>query len=70
MKLIKPYLCDKQTPARAEIEECIAIAQKNNNNVIIELRWFFPYNGWHNTWIYGTETVEEIWNSIPHNYGV
>ena len=38
MKLIKSYLCDQKTPTRAEIEECIAIAQKNNNEVIIELR--------------------------------
>lgn len=70
MKLITSYLCDKNTPTRAEIEECIAIAQKNNNNVIIELRWFFPNNGWHNRLIYGTETVEEVWNSIPHHYGI
>lgn len=70
MKLIESYLCDKRTPTRAEIEECIAIAQKNNNNTIIELRWFFPNNGWHRTLIYGTETVEEVWNSIPHHYGI
>ena len=42
MKLIESCLCDKETPTKAEIEECIAIAQKNNNNVVIELRWFFP----------------------------
>lgn len=70
MKLIKSYLCDKKTPTRAEIEECIAIAQKNNNNVVVELRWFFPHNGWHKILIYGTETVEEIWGSLPHQYGI
>ena len=70
MKPIKPYLCDQKTRTRAEIEECIAIAQKNNNEVIIELRWFFPNNGWHERLIYRTETVEEVWNSIPHHYGI
>ena len=70
MKLITSYLCDKKTPTRAEIEECIAIAQKNNNDVVIELRWFFPNNGWNKTLIYGTETVEEVWNNIPHHYGI
>lgn len=70
MKRIASYLCDKKAPTRAEIAECITVAQENNNNVIVEQRWFFPSNGWHKTLIYGTETVEEVWNSIPHHYGV
>ena len=54
------------------IEKAVRLLKEKLNlvDVIIELRWFFPNNGWHKTLIYGTETVEEVWNSIPHNYGI
>ena len=49
MKLVKEYLCDKRTPSDEEIKEAIEVA--NNDNCIVKLRWFFPYNGWHELYV-------------------
>lgn len=68
MKLVKEYLCDNRTPSDEEIKECLEIS--NKENCIIKLKWFFPYNGWHERYIEKDMTFEEIKDNLPKHYDV
>ena len=68
MKYIKEYLCDKRIPSDEEIRECLEIVQ--NENRVIKLIWFVPYNGWHKLFIENGMTFEECKDKIPKFYGV
>ena len=68
MKLVKEYLCDKRTPSDEEIREAIEVA--NNDNCIVKLRWFFPYNGWHELYVEKNMTFEQCKEKLPKRYGV
>ena len=68
MKLIKEYLCDNTAPSDEEIIECLEIV--NNENCIVRLTWFFPYNGWHKLHIKTGMTFEECKNKLPKVYGI
>ena len=68
MKLVKEYLCDDRTPSDEEIKACIDIA--NEEDCIVKLRWFFPYNSWHDRYIEKGMTFEEVNDSLPKVYGV
>lgn len=69
MKLVKEYLCDNHTPSDEEINECIAIVE-NEENCVVKLKWFFPYNGWHRLYVKKGMTFEECKNKLPKVYGV
>lgn len=68
MKRMINYLCDNRTPSKEEVMECIDIA--NAEDVVVELKWFFPYNGWHSVIIRKGDTYEEINSRLPKVYGV
>lgn len=68
MKQIKEYLCDNGTPSDTEIMECLEIVK--NEDCIVKLIWFFPYNGWHKRYIKKDMTFEEVKDSLPKVYGV
>ena len=68
MKLVKEYLCDKRTPSDEEIQACIRLVKLTD--CVIKLKWYFPYNGWHERYIKKGMTFEEIKNSLPKSYGV
>lgn len=68
MKYIKEYLCDKETPSDEEIRECLEIVQ--NENCVIKLTWFVPYNGWHKLFIENGMTFEKCKRKLPKFYGV
>lgn len=68
MKYIKEYLCDDRIPSSEEIRECLEIVQ--NENCVIKLTWFVPYNGWHNLHITSDMTFEECIDKIPKVYGM
>ena len=68
MKFVKEYICDDIIPSDEEISECIAIATQES--CIVNLRWFFPRNGWHNLYIREGSTLEECKGKVPHRYSV
>lgn len=68
MNLVEEYLCDNTTPSDEEIKDCIKIA--NYKGCIIKLRWYFPYNGWHEVYIKKNMTFEEVKDKLPKVYGV
>lgn len=68
MKLVKEYLCDKRTPSDEEIIECMAIVDEED--CVVKLTWFFPYNGWHKRYIKKGMTFEEVKESLPTCYGI
>ena len=68
MKLIKEYLCDYSTPSDDEIMECLKIV--NNEDCIVKLTWFFPYNGWHKLFVKRGMTFEECEKKLPKCYGI
>lgn len=68
MKLVKEYLCDDRTPTDNEIMESIKIA--NEEECIVKLKWFYPYNGWHRLYIKKDMTFEECKAKLPKVYGV
>ena len=68
MTRIEEYLCDGRTPTDDEIRECLQIALWND--CIVKLRWFFPYNGWHEMHINKTMTFKECKEKLPKVYGV
>ena len=68
MKLIKEYLCDHSTPSDEEIMECLKIV--NNEDCIVKLTWFFPYNGWHKLFVERGMTFEECKDKLPKCYGI
>lgn len=68
MKLIKEYLCDNRTPSDIEIMECLEIVK--NDDCIVKLTWFFPYNGWHKLFVKNGMTFEECKDKLPKVYGV
>ena len=56
MKEIKNYECTFQ-PTEEEIKIGMNIA--NENDCIVNLKWFFPYSGWYNIRIEKDTTFEE-----------
>lgn len=68
MKLIKEYLCDNRTPSDEEIMECLEIV--NNEDCIVKLTWFFPYNGWHKLFVKNGMTFEECKDKLPKCYAI
>jgi hypothetical protein len=68
MTRIKEYLCDGRTPTDDELRECLWIAAESD--CIVKLRWFFPYNGWHEMYIDKTMTFAECKEKLPKRYGV
>ena len=68
MKLIKEYLCDSITPSDEEIMECLDIV--NKEDCIVQLTWFFPYNGWHQLCVKKGMTFKECQDKLPKVYGV
>ena len=68
MKYIKEYLCDDRVPSSKEIRECLEIVQ--NENCVIKLTWFVPYNGWHKLHITSDITFEECKDKLPKMYAV
>ena len=68
MKLVKEYLCDNKKPSDEEIKECIEIA--NKEDCAVKLKWFYPYNGWHERYIKKDMTFEEVKDSLPKIYGL
>ena len=70
MKEIKYYIADKRTPSNEELEECLKL-KKQNPNCLICLKWFFPYNGWHQLYFdEDINTIEDCKNNMPKRYGV
>lgn len=68
MKLVKEYLCDNTTPSDEEIKDCIRIAKEED--CVVKMKWFFPYNGWHERYIKKDMTFEEVNNGLPTVYGI
>ena len=68
MKQIKYYECESCTPTNEEILQCIEIA--NNENCIVNLKWFFPYSGWYTLRIIKGMTFENCKEQLPKVYGV
>ena len=68
MKLIKDYLCDNKTPTDEEIKEGLEIVEKED--CVVQLRWFYPYNGWHNLYIQKGMTFEECKGKLPRVYAM
>jgi hypothetical protein len=68
MKQVKTYLCDNKVPSAEEISTAILLADKDN--IVIELKWFYPYNGWHNVFVYPGSTYKDIAAKLPKVYGV
>ena len=68
MKLVKEYLCDDRTPTDNEIMESLKIA--NEEECVVKLKWFYPYNGWHRLFIKKDMTFEECKSKLPKVYGV
>lgn len=68
MKLVKEYLCDNRTPSDEEIKECLEIV--NKENCVVKLKWYFPFNGWHERIIQSDMSFAEIKDSLPKRYGV
>lgn len=69
MKLVKEYLCDNNTPSDEEINECISIVE-NEENCIVKLKWFYPYNGQHTLYVEKGMTFEACKNKLPKVYGL
>lgn len=67
MKEIKNYECKFQ-PTEEEIKIGMNIA--NENDCIVNLKWFFPYSGWYNMRIEKDTTFEECKEQIPKCYPV
>ena len=68
MKLVKEYLCDDRTPTDAELQEALEIA--NQEDCLVKLRWFFPYNGWHEVYVSKDMTFKECKEALPKCYPV
>lgn len=68
MKYVKEYICDNKTPEDKEIIECINIA--NKEKCIVKLKWFFPYNGWHEMYINQDMSFNDCKSKLPKAYGV
>lgn len=68
MKLVKEYLCDNSTPSDEEVKDCIRIAKEED--CVVKMKWYFPYNGWHERYIKKDMTFEEVNDSLPTIYGV
>ena len=68
MKLIKDYLCDNKTPSDEEIKEGLEIVEKED--CVVQLKWFYPYNGWHSLYIQNGMTFEECKGKLPRVYAV
>lgn len=68
MKQVKTYLCDNKVPSAEEISAAILLADRDD--IIIELKWFYPYNGWHNVFVYPGSVYKDIAAKLPKVYGV
>lgn len=68
MKLVKEYLCDNSTPSDEEVKDCIRIAKEED--CVVKMKWYFPYNGWNERYIKKDMTFEEVNDSLPTIYGV
>lgn len=68
MKLVKEYLCNNSTPSDEEVKDCIRIAKEED--CVVKMKWYFPYNGWHERYIKKDMTFEEVNDSLPTIYGV
>ena len=69
MRLVKEYLCNNRIPSDEEIKECISIVE-NEENCIVELKWFFPYNGWHKLYVEKGMTFEQCKAKLPKAYPI
>lgn len=68
MRLVQEYICDDRTPSDDEICQAISIAE--NNDCIVKLMWFFPYNGWNHILIDSDMTFEDCKAHIPRTYSI
>lgn len=68
MKLIKEYLCNDIVPSDEEIMECLEIV--NNENCIVKLIWFLPYNSWHEFFVEKGMTFEECKDKLTKVYEI
>ena len=68
MKYIKEYLCDDRVPSNEDVKECLEIV--NNEDCVVKLTWFVPYNRWYNLIIKNGMTFEDCKNKIPKIYGL
>lgn len=68
MKQIKTYLCNDKVPSTEEINSAILLADRDD--IVIELKWFYPYNGWHNVFVYPGSAYKDIAAKLPKVYGV
>lgn len=67
MKLIKNYECDRE-PTDEEITIGMSVA--NEEDCIVNLKWFFPYSGWYTIRIGKDTTFEECKKQIPNCYPI
>ena len=68
MQFVKEYLCDDRVPSDMELKECLSIALQEN--CVVKLLWYFPYNGWHQMYIKKGMTFDECKEKLPKVYGV
>ena len=79
IKELKYYFTvDRSVPSDEDIQQCIDL-QKENPDVIIILKWYFPWNGWHELWFSNEpgrkprediKTIEDARERMPKRYGV
>lgn len=68
MKQIKTFMCDDKVPSTVEINTAIILA--NMHSCIIELKWFYPCNGWHNVFIHPGMVYKDVEAKLPKRYAV
>ena len=71
MKRVLYFLSDNSVPTDEELQECINI--KKVSDSVICLKWFFPYNGWHELWFEeGSQhwSIQDCREKMPKIYGV
>ena len=76
IKELKYYFTvDRSVPSDEDIQQCIDM-QKENPDVIIVLKWFVGWNGYHELWFSENKmredikTIEDARERMPKRYGV
>ena len=72
LKEVKVYKCDGIPQDRDIVEalDIIQLAEKEDNPIIIELRWFVPYSGRYKIEIDEKDTIKSVRKKLPKTYGV
>lgn len=69
---VKTYKCEG-TPSDTDIVEALDIvhqAEKEDNHIILELKWFVPYSGNYKIQITEEDNIKTVRAKIPKTYGV